>query len=81
MEQNMNMESIDLSFKILETILILKDYKSKEEVLKVAHVMRGVALDSEEYPKVVKDAYIEAYKKLEGLSYEEMMEIKDIIED
>ena len=79
--ENISMEAMDLSFKILETVLVLKDYKSKEEVLKVAGVMRGVALDSEEYPKTVKDAYVEAYKKLEGLSYEEMMEIKEIIEE
>ncbi len=81
MEKNISMEAMDLSFKILETILVLKDYKTKEEVLKVATVMRGVALESEEYPKVVKDAYIEAYNKLDGLTFEEMMEIKDIIED
>ncbi len=81
MDNNINMEAMDLSFKILETILILKDYKNKQEILKVADVMRNVALNSDEYPKVVKDAYIEAYKKLDGLSYEEMMEIKDIIED
>ena len=79
--ENISMEAMDLSFKILETVLILKDYKSKEEVLKVIGVMRGVALEAEEYPKTVKDAYIEAYKKLEGLSYEEMMEIKEIIEE
>lgn len=81
MENNISMEAMDLSFKILETILILKDYKTKAEVLKVANVMRGVALNSDEYPKTIKDAYIEAYKKLDGLTFEEMMEIKEIIED
>ena len=77
--QNTNVEAMELSFKILETVLVLKDYKSKAEVLKVAEVMRKVALDSAEYPKTVKEAYIEAYKKLDGLTFDEMMEIKSII--
>ena len=77
--QKTSVEAMELSFKILETVLVLKEYKSKEEVLKVADLMRKIALESEEYPKTVKDAYIEAYKKLDGLNFDEMMEIKSII--
>ena len=77
--QKASVEAMELSFKILETVLILKEYKTKDEVIKVIDTMRKVASESEEYPKTVKDAYEEAYKKLDGLTFDEMMEIKSII--
>ena len=74
-----SVEAMELSFKVLETILVYKDYTSKEEVLKVAETMKNIALENSKYPKTVKEAYIEACSKLSDLPFDDMMEIKEII--
>ena len=77
--EKVSVEAMELSFKVLETILVYKEYKSKEEVMKVAETMKNVALENSKYPKTVKEAYIEAYSKLKELPFDDMMEIKEII--
>ena len=54
--EKVSVEAMELSFKVLETILVYKEYKSKEEVMKVAETMKNVALENSKYPKTVKEA-------------------------
>jgi len=75
----MSSKNIDYSFKILEEILMLKKYSSKEEVISVAEAMVKVADSNSKCSPAVKDSYKEALKKLNTLSYDEMKEIISIL--
>jgi len=71
--------NIDYSFKILEEILMLKKYKSREEVLELANKMLEVANNNEKCSQNMKESYKEAYNKLNTLSFDEMNEIISIL--
>ena len=75
----MSPKNIDYSFKILEEILMLKKYNSREEVLELAETMVDVANKNEKCSDNIKDSYKEALNKLKTLSYEEMNEIIGIL--
>lgn len=75
----MSAKNIDYSFKILEEILMLKKYNSREEVLELAETMVDVANKNEKASEHIKDAYKEALNKLKTLSYDEMNEIIGIL--
>ena len=70
---------VDYSFKILESILMLRSFKDKDEVLKVANAMSKVADESPKYSASVKTSYKEACNKLNSLTFEEMQEIITIL--
>lgn len=72
-------KEIDYSFKILEEILTLKKYSSREEVMDAGKVMVDIAEKNEKCPEKLKQAYHDAYNKLESLSFDEMNEIIDIL--
>ena len=75
----MSAKNIDYSFKILEEILMLKKYNSREEVLELAETMVDVANKNEKASENIKEAYKEALNKLKTLSYEEINEIIGIL--
>ena len=75
----MSAKNIDYSFKILEEILMLKKYNSREEVLELAETMVDVANKNEKASENIKEAYKEALNKLKTLSYDEMNEIIGIL--
>lgn len=75
----MSPRNIDYSFKILEEVLMLKKYNSKEEVIAVAEAMSRVAQNNEKCSNDMKDSYKEALNKLNTLSYDEMNEIIEIL--
>ncbi len=70
---------VDFSFKILEEILMLKKYKTKDEVIAVAEIMQRIANNNKSYSQNIKDSYKEAYRKLKTLSFDEMNEIISIL--
>ena len=70
---------VDYSFKILESILMLRSFKDKDEVLKVANAMAKVADENPKYSVSVKTSYKEACNKLNSLTFEEMQEIITIL--
>jgi len=72
-------KNIDYSFKILEEVLMLKKYNSKEEVIAVAEAMVKVADKNTTISQAIKDSYAEALNKLNTLSYDEMKEIIGIL--
>jgi len=70
---------IDYSFKILEEVLKLKTYKEKQEVMFVANQMLEIAQSKTNLSQKLKNAYKEAIKKLDSLSFKEMNEIIEIL--
>lgn len=72
-------EKVDYSFKILESILMLRTFNSKEEVIKIASAMAKVADENPKYSVSVKTSYKEACNKLNSLTFEEMQEIITIL--
>ena len=75
----MQNKNVDYSFKILEEILMLKEYTGKEEVLQTAEKMVKIALNNKELSEPMKTSYKEALNKLNSLSYDEMKEIIGIL--
>ena len=76
MDNKTRIKILELSFNIMENLLVSKDYKSKEELL--ASAKKGVELSNkdEKMPMELKMAYAEAYQKLNSLSWEEILAIK-----
>lgn len=72
-------EKVDYSFKILESILMLRPFNNKDEVIKIATAMAKVADESPKYSASVKTSYKEACNKLNSLTFEEMQEIITIL--
>lgn len=70
---------IDYSFKILEEMLTLKKYSSKEDVMTAGKIMVDIADKHEDCSDKLKEAYHEAYDRLDTLSFDEMNEIIDIL--
>jgi predicted lactoylglutathione lyase len=72
---------LELSFNIMEKLLMSKDFKSKEEVMDAAKKAVAVSNKDEKMPLEIKMGYAEAYKKLDTLTWEEIVEIKQIISE
>lgn len=75
----MSPRNIDYSFKILEEILMLKKYNSREEVVETAEAMVRVAEKNEKCTDEIKKSYKEALNKINTLTYDEMNEIIGIL--
>lgn len=72
------MKKVDYSFKILEEILTMKEFATREEVIKVGETMLELASKGS-YSDKVKADYKEALRKLNTLSFDEMNEIIAIL--
>lgn len=71
---------VELSFRVMESILKKVNFSTKEELLKFANEMREEA-NNGDYPQELKLAYVEAINKIDGLSLEQLKELRDIISD
>lgn len=69
---------VEMSFNVFEKILTSIDYKTKDELIKLADVMLKKVQDSK-YPEILRMAYKDAKRKIELLSLEQLNEIKQII--
>ena len=69
---------IEMAFNIFEKILTAIDYKSKEELVRLATLMVEKVQDKK-YPDILRLAYSDAKRKIELLSLEQLDEIKQII--
>lgn len=70
------MEQINrFAIKIIQDILTLKEYKSREEVLHAGQVMLDIANKSDKVSESLKENYIEAYKHLDSFTFEDMQKI------
>jgi len=71
---------VELSFRVLETLVMLKEFKNKEELMKLANQAQEKA-KSGNYPVEIKLAYQEALNKLSALTYEQACELRDILSE
>ena len=69
---------IEMAFNIFEKILTAIDYKTKEELVRLATLMVEKVQDKK-YPDILRMAYGDAKRKIELLSLEQLDEIKQII--
>ncbi len=81
MDKKTEIKVMELSFTILEKILLAKKYESKNEVLEYAIKSLETARSNDKMPMELKMAYLEAVTKLKGLSFEEINEIISILKD
>ena len=70
----------DYSFKILEAILTAKKYENKEDVLSTAELIVKVARSCVDDAPYLSTSYINALKKLQSLTFEEMAELVNILD-
>lgn len=71
---------LDYSFKIMEVMLMVKQYSSREEVLSAAELTAAVACSVGNLTPLWVAAYKDAVKKLHTLKFEEMQEIISILQ-
>lgn len=79
MVNKIRVKVLELSFSVIENLLMSKEFESKEEVMTAIKKAVDISSKDEKMPVEVKMSYAEAYKKLDSLSWEEIKEIKDII--
>ena len=76
MDSKQKIKILELSFQIMENLLMSKNFVSKQEVMASAKKAVEISSKDAKMPIEVKIAYAEAYNKLNGLTWEEMQEIK-----
>ncbi|MBO7508066.1 MAG: hypothetical protein J6T39_00285 [Clostridia bacterium] len=81
MDNKTRIKILELSFNIMENLLVSKDYKAKDELMAAAKKGVEISNKDEKMPVELKMAYAEAYNKLNSLSWEEILEIKEIVTD
>ena len=81
MDNKTRIKILELSFNVMENLLTSKDYASKEELMSAAKKGVEISSSNAKMPLELKMAYAEAYKKLDSLSWEEILEIKEIISE
>ena len=70
---------IELSYDLLEKIIMAINYKTKEDLVKLSSIMVGKVNSEDKYPELLKLAYTDAKNKIELLSFDQINEIKSII--
>ena len=68
MDNKTRIKILELSFTVMENLLLSKDFQSKEEVM--AAIKKAVDMTSKDdkMPIELKLGYAEAYKKLDNLT-------------
>jgi hypothetical protein len=79
--EDMSTQAIELSFTVLEDIIMLRPLTNKKDIMELASNALKKVQEGKNYPQVLKLAYKEMITKLEGLSFEEIKEIRQIIEE
>ena len=81
MDNKTRIKILELSFNVMENLLTNKDYANKDELMLAAKKAVEISNQNQKMPLELKMGYAEAYKKLEGLTWEEILEIKEIISE
>lgn len=76
----MTKNSSVFKFDIIERIIGDLDFTTKEEVVRLAEIMKDVAA-SKDYPEDVKQAFVDAYNELKAddFTLDNLFEIKKLI--
>ena len=70
---------IELSYDVLEKIIMAIDYTSKEDLVRLSDIMVEKVESDSKYPELLKLAYKDAKSKIDLLSLDQINEIKSII--
>lgn len=70
---------IELSYDLLEKIIMAIDYTSKEDLVRLSDIMVEKVESDSKYPELLKLAYKDAKSKIDLLSLDQINEIKSII--
>ena len=70
---------IEMSYDLLEKIIMAINYTSKEDLVRLASIMVEKVNSDPKYPELLKLAYADAKNKIELLSFDQINEIKSII--
>lgn len=81
MNEDMSAQAIELSFTVLEDIIMLRALTNKKDIMELASNALKKVQEGKEYSQVLKLAYKEMVHKLEGLTFDEIKEIRQIIEE
>lgn len=81
MDKKTEIKVMELSFTILEKILLAQKYENKNQVLDYAIKSLEIARNNDKLPNELKLAYVEAVTKIKNLSFEEINEIISILKD
>ncbi len=71
--------SFDYSFRILENILMIKEYQNKNEVIETGALVTKIICNDQRVNDVIKSSYRSTMKRLDSLKFEEMQEIIEIL--
>jgi len=80
MNNDINTKATELSFTVLEDIIMLMPLTSKEDIMALANATSQKVQNGKDFPQVLKLAYKEMLNKLKSLSFDEIKEIREIIE-
>ena len=67
-------------FKVVKSVLLYKDYETREEILKVAQTMARTARDNDKFDEATAAIYLEAFEKIQHMTFEQLMALRDIVE-
>ena len=76
MSQEVN---ITPSFKVIKSVLLYKEYETREEVLKVAQTMARTARDNEKFDDRTAAIYLEAFERIQSLTFPQMMALREVL--
>lgn len=80
MGDDMNAKAIELSFTVLEDIIMLMPLTTKEDIVALANATSKKVQKGKNFPQILKLAYKEMLNKINSLSFDEIKEIREIIE-
>ena len=66
-------------FKVIKSVLLFKEYETREDVLKVAQQMARTARDNEKFDEKTAAIYLDAFEKIQHLTFEQMMALKEVV--
>ena len=67
------------TFKVIKSVLLFKEYETREEVLKMAQTMARTARDNDKFDDKAAALYLEAFERIQCLSFEQMMALKEML--
>ena len=76
-EQPKNASAVTPSFKVVKSMLLYKEYNSREEVLAISANMARTA--KEKFDSKTAEIYAEAYERLSRLTYEQMRALIEVL--
>lgn len=73
-----SIETYRLSVRLLENLLMLRKFETKQEIENLAQIMLSNVINGE-YPEIIKEAYTLLVHNIELMTYDEMMSFKNQI--